>query len=173
LLRLFVIATLLILGGLLLFTKDLQLGQDIPPTAPVAERQKAKTDKDIEDLDSEFPLEENPQENQAQFGTLVARPSDEFQSLVENTLKLHQRFLEKCLIKLYEKKQGQLQGGEVQTRFTINKKGRIADVRVVESEFDDRDFHLCVEEVLSRVQFKAYKGPERTVDFPIRIELPH
>ena len=97
----------------------------------------------------------------------------EFQQLLTETIKLHQRFIEKCIIKLYERKKGNLEKGTVHTRFTLNKKGRIENASVTESPYQDPIFIDCIEEVISRVRFKGYKGQSKTVNFPIEIQLPN
>ncbi len=114
-----------------------------------------------------------PVENQAANGAITAQPSTDFQDLIGNTLKLHQRFLEKCFIKLYEKQHGQIQAGQVRTRFKINRKGHIDQVEILDSAFKDESFKSCVQEVISRVQFKNYQDGVRTVEFPIEIQLPN
>lgn len=111
--------------------------------------------------------------NKPKNGSLTPNPDDEFQTLLAETLKLHQRFLEKCFIKLYEKKNGTLLGGQVNTRFQISTKGQVQNVNIVQSDFNDNAFNTCVKEVISRVQFKGYKEGARTVDFPIQINIPN
>ncbi len=113
-----------------------------------------------------------PVENHAAKGGVTAQPSADFQDLIGNTLKLHQRFLEKCFIKLYEKRNGKIQAGDVRTRFKINGKGHIDQVEILNTAFDDESFNSCVREVISRVQFKNYQEGVRTVEFPIEIQLP-
>ncbi len=111
-------------------------------------------------------------ENQAIAGAIATPTSPDFQNLITSTMNLHQRFLEKCFIKLYEKQKGSIAAGVVNTRFQINKKGHVASVQIIASDFQDQDFKSCVQEVISRVQFKGYREEPRTVDFPIQIQLP-
>lgn len=95
-----------------------------------------------------------------------------FQTQLQQTMKLHQRFFEKCLIKLYEKEKGQIQGGKVIARFTITVKGQISKVSIQKSDFSDLRFQECIKEVISRVQFKNYNRSAITLDFPLVLNLP-
>ncbi len=98
--------------------------------------------------------------------------NEKFQTTLHETMRLHQRFLEKCFIKLYERQEGGVTPGRILVRFTLGAKGRLTNVNIRESDFTDQDFHLCVTEVISRVHFKRYKGQQRTIDLPLQIRLP-
>lgn len=104
--------------------------------------------------------------------TVIEKKDPQFQILLEKTMTGHQRFLERCFIKLYESSSGQITGGRILVRFMLNKKGRMDKVSIKESRFEDQKFNECIEEVISRVRFKRYEGKERTVDLPIEIQLP-
>lgn len=91
---------------------------------------------------------------------------------IYQTFKLHQRFIEKCFIKHYSRKEGQTSSGKVWVRFTVTKKGSLEDPSIHKSDYSDQEFHRCLKEVVSRVQLKNYSGPSMQIKFPINIELP-
>ncbi len=99
-------------------------------------------------------------------------PEPKIQNLLTKTFKLHQPFMEKCFIKHYERKKGQTQSGHVLLSFYIEKTGRLSEVTLKKSDYQDADLHLCLKEVASRVQIKNYRDSRIRVDFPIEIKLP-
>lgn len=96
----------------------------------------------------------------------------ELQKRLQETFKLHQRFVEKCFIKHYERVKGQTQSGQVVMQFKIVQKGQINDISVQRSDYKDEDFHSCLVEVVSRVQLKYFDSQPVTVNFPIELKLP-
>ena len=95
-----------------------------------------------------------------------------FEKLLKKTLSGHQRFLEKCFIKFYEKKGGDLQGGQLLTRVHLNEKGHLENIKILQSPYQQKAFHDCVKEVLSRVQFPKGQVTPHSFDLPIEIKLP-
>ena len=96
----------------------------------------------------------------------------EFQKRLKETFKLHQRFIEKCFIKHYDRVRGKTQTGRVLIQFQVHLKGKIKDIEIMGSDYKDDDFHKCLVEVVSRVQLKYFEGPTMTVNFPIKLQLP-
>jgi hypothetical protein len=92
------------------------------------------------------------------------------QKRIQETMKLHRRFLEKCFIKFFEKENKIYESGTITSRFTLSRQGRLKDVSITNSDFDDEALKACVQEVLSRVRFKNYRGEDKTVLFPITIQ---
>lgn len=117
-------------------------------------------------LKSSLPVLSTPssQENE--------RELSDFQTQLKNTFRLHQRFLERCFIKYYERKKGVTKNGKVLIRFSINPQGSIENVKIVESEMNDKKYHSCIKDVVSRVRIKYYDKKARIVDFPIQMTLP-
>lgn len=96
----------------------------------------------------------------------------ELQKNLRQTFKLHQRFMEKCFIKHYERRQGDTKSGTIMVSFQLLGNGRISDTKVKSSDFKDDEFHRCIIEVVSRARLKYYQGESKTVDFPIQVHLP-
>ena len=112
--------------------------------------------------------------------TKTAVPNFKFQELDEkikiklnSTFNLHKRFLEKCLIKHYDSLSGETRSGKVISQFTINKKGKLSSVKIIESEFNDSGFNDCLVDVISRVKIKYYDNVERVITFPLQLSLPN
>lgn len=100
-----------------------------------------------------------------------AQPTKE-QSLLAETFRLHQRFIEKCFIKHYERKKGQTQSGVLMVHFDVSKKGKLSNVEIKNSQFKDPDFDSCVADVVERVKIRYYAGESKRVQFPIQVTLP-
>lgn len=101
------------------------------------------------------------------------KPNTKVQALLQDTFRLHQRYMEKCFIKHYERKQGQTQSGVVWLEFNIEKTGNFSQIQIKKSDFVDPQFHQCITEVVSRVQLKFYDGDFEKIDFPVQINLPN
>lgn len=96
----------------------------------------------------------------------------ELNQILARTFKGHQRFIEKCFIKYYEKNQGQAISGKVLLSFYINKRGILEKIKVVDSPYSDKSFQDCLIEVASRVQVKSAIARGLEVRFPVEIRLP-
>ncbi len=108
-------------------------------------------------------------------GTVIGKTSKEdslLQNQMDQTFKLHQRFLEKCYIKYYEKTGGQTQEVTALFRFAITPRGRTDEIQLLQSTASDEAFQNCLSEVISRVRFKNYQGARRVVEFPFKFSPP-
>ena len=94
------------------------------------------------------------------------------QKLLRETFKLHQRFIEKCFIKHYERSLGKTHSGRIMMSFKVNSKERLEEISIKESQFKDPIFHDCLKEVVSRVRLKKYSSHSKIIDFPIQVSLP-
>lgn len=101
-----------------------------------------------------------------------AKEQSEFQTQLKNTFRLHQRFLERCFIKYYERKKGKIQKGQVVLKFFVNPQGFVKNVEVLKSKIDDNKYQDCIKEVASRVRLKYFDKKPRFVEFPIETSLP-
>jgi|GEM_PF-2972529 len=91
---------------------------------------------------------------------------------IHKNFRLHQKFIEKCFIAYYSSVSGKTKSGKVWLRFKIKKAGKVDSPAVSRSDYKDEKFHNCLENVVSRVKIKGYKGPVAQVEFPIDIQLP-
>ncbi len=104
--------------------------------------------------------------------TITKNETAEFQNQLKNTFRLHQRFLERCFIKHYERKSGKTNGGDLLLRFTVDEKGALTEIKIIQSDIEDDKYHSCIREVVSRIRIRYYDKKVRTVNFPIQIRLP-
>ena len=95
------------------------------------------------------------------------------QTILRDTFRLHQRFLEKCFIKHYQRKEGLTQDGQILIGFAIRKNGKLDEIEIKKSPYDDDELNSCIKEVVSRIRIRHYKGESTLVEFPIRFSLPH
>ncbi len=101
-----------------------------------------------------------------------AKEQSEFQAQLKNTFRLHQRFLERCFIKYYERKKGKIKKGQIVLKFFVNAQGFVKNVEIIKSKIDDEKYQSCVKEVASRVRIKYFDKNPRFVEFPIETSLP-
>lgn len=100
------------------------------------------------------------------------RPDNLIEKQIFQTLALHKRFFQSCLIRHYKKNKGQLTGGETVFSMMIQPNGDIEKIRVTKSETKNQDYENCLTEVLARVRFKNLKIDEPLpAVFPLNIEL--
>ena len=129
----------------------------------------------------QFPTKEDdpltksfPAKNKIFKEKQLSKPTDKskLQELLTKTFGFHEHFIKKCFIKHYERKKGQTQNGHVHLSFYIEQTGTLSEVTLKKSDYQDKDLHLCLQEVASRVQIKNYDGHRIRVSFPIKIKLP-
>ncbi len=102
--------------------------------------------------------------------TNIKKPQE--QKLLQETLSLHQRFLEKCFIQHFERLKGQTQAGQILMKFVIQKDGRLRDVNIKKSPYRDKAFHQCLIAVMKRVRIKKVFDQDTPVEFPLQISIP-
>jgi hypothetical protein len=95
------------------------------------------------------------------------------QHSLKKTFKLHQRFLEKCFIKHYERSSGKTQSGTILLDFNIDKKGHLNSLKIKQSDYKDDSFHQCILDVISRIQMNRQSSEVFNVEFPIEVSLPN
>jgi hypothetical protein len=88
------------------------------------------------------------------------------------TLLLHKKFFQGCMIKLYKKQNG-LKGGETVFDILIQVNGVIEKTTVNKNDIQDQEYLSCLKQVFARVRFKnlQIKEPLHAV-FPVNIETP-
>lgn len=99
------------------------------------------------------------------------------QNMVEKqifqTLLLHKKFFQGCLIKLYKKESGATRGGETVFDLLIQVNGVIEKTTISKSDIQDQEYISCLKQVFARVRFKnlQIKEPLHAL-FPLNIEMP-
>ena len=91
---------------------------------------------------------------------------------ISQTLVLHKKFFQGCLIKLYKKENGATKGGETVFDLLIQVNGVIEKTTVTKSDIQDQEYISCLKQVFARVRFKnlQIKEPLHAL-FPLNTEL--
>lgn len=99
-------------------------------------------------------------------------PQNKIEKQIFESLLLHKRFFQGCLVKHYKKENGQISGGETVFDLLISTNGVIEKTTVMRSQINSKEYLNCLEQVLQRVRFKGLtlKEPLHAV-FPLNIEL--
>jgi len=98
----------------------------------------------------------------------AATPETLSNEYIDETIASRQAQLQKCW--LTRLKDAPNLKGHLILQFEITRRGRVKDVRVTDASLEDETFTKCVISVLSRIQFRAYKGPEISLSYPIQFE---
>ena len=101
------------------------------------------------------------------------QPQNRIEKQIFETLGLHKKFFEGCLIRHYKKTKGQLNNGETVFEITIDVTGIISNTRIVRSDISDDTYTKCLRTVLERVRFRnlPLKEPLRAL-LPLSMDLP-
>jgi hypothetical protein len=88
------------------------------------------------------------------------------------TLLLHKKFFQSCMIRLYKKENG-LKSGQTVFDIVIQVNGVIEKTSVNKTDIQDQEYLTCLKRVFARVRFKnlQIKEPLHAV-FPVNIETP-
>lgn len=102
-----------------------------------------------------------------------APPQNIIEKQIYQTLLLHKKFFQGCLIKYYKTQSGQITGGESVFDLRIDITGAIETSRVTRTDINDTDYLDCLKSVFARIRFKnlPIKEPLHAT-FPLSIELP-
>lgn len=87
---------------------------------------------------------------------------------IENTLNLKKNDFFKCYGQLIQKTPQA--AGSVLISFTIENHGRPKKVEVSKSDISDKQFQSCLQEVVTRAQFRNFSGSPVTTVFPLKFE---
>lgn len=100
-------------------------------------------------------------------------PQNVLEKQIYQTLGLHKKFFEGCLIRYYKKTNGNFGNSETIFELTIDITGNISNTRIVRSDINDEDYKKCLRTVLDRVRFRnlPLKEPMMAL-FPLSIEMP-
>lgn len=90
-------------------------------------------------------------------------------------LRLQTAFFQRCYLNYLNRsrkaREAAKPGGVITVAFTIQSRGRVSDVTVVRSDFQDTILHRCISETVGRTNFKAFNGDDVLVaEFPISLK---
>lgn len=131
---------------------DMQLadeGQTAPPTT---------------DFDPEAALAEEPPP-ESSFGVEPETLSNEY---IDETIAAKQSLLQKCWIARVKENPGAKVSMNVQ--FEISRRGKVREVKVIDSSVDDESLKNCVVQVFERLTFRSFKGSEISLSYPLQFE---
>lgn len=112
-------------------------------------------------------------ENFKDFSPDGGVPQNVLEKQIFQTLGLHKKFFQGCLIRHYKKTNGNFGSGETVFELTIDITGNISKTHIVRSDITDEDYKKCLKTVLDRVRFRnlPLKQPMIAL-FPLSVEMP-
>lgn len=112
-------------------------------------------------------------ENFKDFSPESGIPQNLLEKQIFQTLGLHKKFFQGCLIRHYKKTNGNFGSGETVFELTIDLTGNISKTHIVRTDIKDSDYTKCLKTVLDRVRFRnlPLKQPMIAL-FPLSIEMP-
>lgn len=107
------------------------------------------------------------------FSPDASIPQNLLEKQIFQTLGLHKKFFQGCLIRHYKKTSGNFGSGETVFELTIDITGNISKTQIIRSDIPDEDYKKCLKTVLDRVRFRnlPLKEPMLAL-FPLSIEMP-
>lgn len=100
-------------------------------------------------------------------------PQNVLEKQIFQTLGLHKKYFQGCLIKHYKKTSGNFGSGETVFELTIDITGNISNTHIVRSDIADEDYKKCLKTVLDRVRFRNLPLKEPMIAlFPLSVEMP-
>lgn len=116
------------------------------------------------DFDPEAALAEEPPP-ESSFGVEPETLSNEY---IDETIGAKQSLLQKCWIaRVKESPDSKVQ---MNVQFEISRRGKVRDVKVIESSVDDESLKNCVVQVFERLNFRSFKGAEISLSYPLQFE---
>lgn len=99
-------------------------------------------------------------------------PQNILEKQIFETLSLHKKKFEGCLIRYYKKTNGNFGSSETVFELNIDITGNIATTRIVRSDINDEEYKKCLRTVLDRVRFRNLPLKEPMIAlFPLSIEM--
>lgn len=86
---------------------------------------------------------------------------------IGSTMTNHKNSFYKCYSRLLQKQN--VAKGDVALTFIIENSGQISDLNV-QTNLTDEDFKRCIRDVVNRIEFKPYKGPQISTYFPLKFD---
>ena len=87
---------------------------------------------------------------------------------IDEVIVSRQSQLQKCWLSRLKDSPGLK--GQIVLQFEISRRGKVRDLRVVDTTFDDDTLKRCVVTVFERLTFRPFKGQEITLSYPVAFE---
>lgn len=113
-------------------------------------------------------FQEDPQQEDAEPQSLATEPETLSNEYIDEMVASRQSQLQKCWISRL-KDNPELKG-QVILQFEINRRGKVKEIRVADSTFEDDGLKKCAMSVIERINFRTFKGSEISLTYPITFE---
>lgn len=87
---------------------------------------------------------------------------------IQDVMNSHRTSFQKCYTQLLQKDPNAR--GEVSLAFTIENNGKMSAVDATSKALTQEDFKKCLLDVMSRVEFRVFRGPPVSTLFPLKFE---
>ncbi len=118
-----------------------------------------------DEFEDEIMLEDRETEEPLQLHLEPESLSNEY---IDETIAARQAQFQKCW--LSRLKDNPNLKGQIVLQFEITQRGKVRDVRIAEATLDDETLKNCVTQVVQRLSFRSFKGPEISLSYPISFE---
>ena len=145
-------------------TADKPLALTVLRSAPV-DMQLADQSAVEEDFEVTADTEEEPPAETPKFGSEPETLSNEY---IDEMIVSRQSQLQKCWVSRL--KENPSLKGQMTVQFEINRRGKVRDLRVADSNMKDDVLERCVLAVIERIPFRAFRGQEISLSYPINFE---
>ena len=87
---------------------------------------------------------------------------------IDEMIVSRQGQLQKCWLTRLKDKPGLK--GQLMVQLEINRRGKVKEAKVTDSNLNDEALNKCVTSVLERIPFRSFKGSEISLSYPIGFE---
>lgn len=108
---------------------------------------------------------ENGTRSEESFGTEPETLANEY---IDEMIATRQTQFQNCW--LTRLKEDPNLKGKIVVQFEISRRGKVRDVRINEATLNDDTLKKCIVQVIERIPFRSFKGPEISLTYPIAFE---
>lgn len=99
---------------------------------------------------------------------LQGEPQTLSNEYIDETISRRQFQLQKCW--LSRVRTSVAQKGRVVVQIEISARGKVKNAQITDSDLKDEVLHKCVLDVMNRISFRPFKGPEISLSYPLQFE---
>lgn len=100
----------------------------------------------------------------------AADPETLSNEYIDEMIASRQAQFQKCWLSHLKKKSSEEGKGQIVLQFEIGRRGKVKDLKIADSNIGDESLQKCVINVVERISFRSFKGPEISLSYPIRFE---